>query len=86
MKADCHDPVGGVKGFFHSVSVMHVDVDVEDSVVVLEQLQDRYDDVVNKAEPTCLGLFGVMQSTCPVYAHVCHPVVQHDCCINTPTC
>lgn len=39
MKATRHDPVRGVESLFHTVSVMHVHVDIEDSRVDTEELE-----------------------------------------------
>lgn len=45
-----HDSVGRVERLLDSVSVVDVDVDVEDASVELEQLQDAKHDVVHVAE------------------------------------
>ena len=34
MEADSHDPVRGIKGFLDAISMMHIDVNVQDSVVI----------------------------------------------------
>ena len=45
-----HDPVRGVEGLLHAVPVVDVDVNVEDSLVVLQELEDGQHDVVDVAE------------------------------------
>ena len=83
MEADSHDTVSRIKGFLNAITMMHINVDVEDAVVVLEQLKYGDNDVVHKAEAASLFFFGVMQAACPVDAHVGHAVIQHDRSIKT---
>ena len=45
VQRDGHDSIGRVEGFLDSVSVVNVDVDVEDSFVVPEEFEDSEDDV-----------------------------------------
>jgi hypothetical protein len=37
MEGDRHDSVGAVKCLFYSITMVHIDVYVQDSVVVLQQ-------------------------------------------------
>jgi hypothetical protein len=71
-----HDTVGSVKGLFNTVSVVNVNVDVENTLLIPEQLDDSEDDVIDIAESTGLALFRVMQTTSPVYSDVAFPSVQ----------
>jgi hypothetical protein len=41
VKGDCHDAISGVKGLFHSVSVMNIDINVQHSGVVSKELSKR---------------------------------------------
>lgn len=66
MKGEGHDPVGGPKGLLHAIAMMHVNVDVENTWVVEEQLQDRKHDVIDVTEPRGLGLLGMVQAARPV--------------------
>ena len=50
--------------------MVDVYIDVEDSLVVLEQLEDGQHDVIDVAEATGLVLFGVVQATGPVYRYL----------------
>lgn len=45
VKGASHDPVRRVKSLFDAISVMDVDVDVEYTRMVTQQLQDAQDDV-----------------------------------------
>lgn len=45
METNGHDPVGGIECFLYPITVMNVDIDIEDSLVVSQQLQDAQDDV-----------------------------------------
>ena len=61
-----HNPVGVVEGLLHPVPVVDVNVEVEDSGVDLQQLQDAQDDVVHVAETTCFCFFAVVEASRPV--------------------
>ena len=76
MERDCHDAVGGVESFFDAVAVVDVNVDVEDTLVVLEELQDAEDNVVDVAKARGLALFGVVKAASPVDACVCLTMVE----------
>jgi len=82
MEADGHDSVRGKEGFFYSVTVMHVNVNIENSLVVLQQLQNCKNNVVHIAEALCLLLLGVVQPSCPVDAKVRATMVKLDGGIN----
>lgn len=49
--------------------MVHVDVNVQNPLVVFEQLQNAKHDVVYVAEPGRLRFFGVMETTTPVDAN-----------------
>ena len=34
MKGTCHDPVGTIEGFFHTITVVYIDIDVENTSVI----------------------------------------------------
>ena len=65
--------------FFHSITVMNVDINVKHSLVVSQQLEDGEDDVVGVAEAAALGLFGVVQTAGPVDRYVRHAAIQLPC-------
>lgn len=52
MEADGHDSVCVVECLFDAVAVVHIDVQVQDSGVDSQQLQDAEDDVVDVAKAT----------------------------------
>ncbi|GIX63441.1 thioredoxin, putative [Babesia caballi] len=76
VEADGHDAVRDVKGLLDAVAVVHVDVNVHDARVVLEQLQDAQHDVVEVAEARRLGALRVVQPPRPVDADVRLLVVE----------
>jgi hypothetical protein len=65
-----HDSVCAVEGFLDSISMMHVDVNIEYPVMVFQELQDCEDNVIDIAEATCLHLFGMMEASRPIDADV----------------
>lgn len=40
-----HDSISSIEGLFDSISMMHVDIDVEDSGVVSEQFENTEDNI-----------------------------------------
>ena len=78
VEADGHDSVRGIEGLLHAVPVMDVDIDVQDTLVIFEQLQDGENDVVDIAESTGLRLLSVVESASPVDGDVSRLLVQFD--------
>ena len=66
VEGEGHDAVGAVEGLFDAVAVVDVDVDVEHTRVVEEEVPDREDYVVDVAESRCGFLFRVVQAAGPV--------------------
>ena len=66
VEADRHHSVRGVERLLHSISVVDVDINVENPLVVFQQLQDGQDNVVDVAEAGSLALLGVMQTSGPI--------------------
>ena len=50
VEGDCHNPVGCVEGLLDPVTVVDVDVYVENPLVVLQQFQDREHNIIYVAE------------------------------------
>lgn len=51
VEGACHDSIGQVEGFLHAVSVVDIDIDVQHSLVGLQQFQDGQHAIVDIAEP-----------------------------------
>lgn len=66
MEGAGHDPIGEIEGLLNTISVVDIDVNVQHSLVSLEQLQNGKYAVVDIAKPRGLRLLGVMQSSRPV--------------------
>ena len=60
MEAHSHDSVCRVKSFLNAVTVVHIYIDIEHTIVVLEELKDGNNYIIYEAEPTSLRLFGVV--------------------------
>ena len=65
-----HNTVGCVEGLFNSVSMMDIDIDVENALVYLEKFKNTQDNVVDVTESTRFSLFGVVKTTCPVDGNI----------------
>ena len=76
MEADCHDSICGVKCLLYTIPVMHIYVDVEHTIMVLEKLKNCKHDVIYIAKTACLLLFCMVQASRPVYCDVCGAMVQ----------
>lgn len=70
------DSVGSEEGFFHAVAVVHIYVDVEDALVLLEQLEDREHAIVHVAEARRFLPLRVVQASRPVYRDVDRALVD----------
>ena len=86
MEADSHYSIRCVEGLLNPVAMMNINVNVEDSIVVLEEFEDRNHDVIDEAEPTCLLFLGMVEPPGPVDTHIRHSVVEHDCGIDAAPC
>ena len=45
MERDCHNAIGGVESFFHTVTMVDVDIDVENALLKPEELDDAENNV-----------------------------------------
>ena len=70
MEGDCHDSVCREECLFDTIAVMAVNIDVEDSLVCLEQLKDAKDAVIDIAEAASFKLLGMVKSTRPIDSNV----------------
>jgi hypothetical protein len=65
-----HDPISQVKSFLNAITMMNVNVYVQHSWMVFQQLQDRHHNVIDITEATGLKLLSMMQAPRPVYGNV----------------
>lgn len=73
METARQDSVRRIESFLYSVSVMTIYVYIQDAGELLEKLEDPEDDIVDIAESRSLALFGVMETSSPVYSDVGEP-------------
>jgi pyruvate-formate lyase len=45
-----HEPVGEIEGFFNSISMMNINVNIENPSMILEKLQNPQNQIINVAE------------------------------------
>ena len=60
MERDGHDSISEIECLLNTVAMVNINVNVENSRVILEQLQDRYDDIVHIAKSGGLKFFSMM--------------------------
>eukprot|EP00967_Tisochrysis_lutea_P076162 scaffold102907_cov34-Tisochrysis_lutea.AAC.1 len=65
-----HHPVSGIEGLLDSITMVDVDVEIEHARVVLQQMQDSKHNVIDVAEPGCLGSLRMVQPACPIDGNV----------------
>lgn len=76
MKTDGHDPIGEIKRFLHSITMMNIDVDIQHARVILQELQDAYHNVIYVAKSWRLKFLRMMKSTTPVYTNITLIVIK----------
>lgn len=62
MKRDSHHSIRAVECLLNTITMMDIDIDVEYSIVILEQLKDCKYDIIHIAESTCFHLLGMMKT------------------------
>ena len=100
METTGHDSVGGVECLLDTVSVVYVDIDVENAGMYTsvsaralleledspEKLKDTQDNIVHIAETGCFGLLCVVQASSPVDGDVCCTRVELFGCGDGSSC
>jgi hypothetical protein len=66
METACHDAIGTIESFFDAISVVNVNVYVQDAFVHLEQFEYGQDAIVDVTKAGCFGFFGVVESPGPI--------------------
>lgn len=66
MERAGHDSVSQVEGLLNPITMMDINIDIQYSLISLEQFQNSQDTVIDIAEPRGLRLFGMMQPTGPI--------------------
>ena len=67
MKRDGQNTISRPKSLFHPVTVVNIDVYIEYTRVVEEQLKDGENNIIDIAEARCFRLFGVVKAARPIY-------------------
>ena len=71
-----HDTVCEVEGLLDTIPMMNVNVHVQYSLIVLEQLQDSKHDVVHVAKARGFSSLCMVHASCPVECDFCLPLHQ----------
>jgi hypothetical protein len=71
MERACHNPIRRVESFFNAIAMVAVNVNVEDSRVNAEEVENGKDNVIYIAEAGGFAFLGMVQATCPVDGNVC---------------
>jgi hypothetical protein len=73
VEADCHNPIGGIKGLLDPISMMTINIDVEYAGVRSKKFENGENDVVDVAESGGLPFLRVMETTSPVDRYFIRP-------------
>lgn len=82
MKRDRHTSIRKIECLFHSVTVVNVDVQIQNPRVNLQQLNYRQHNIVHVAKATRLRFLGVMQASSPVYRDISLPIEKQASSID----
>lgn len=66
VETACHNSVRRVECLFDAITMMTVDVNIQDTRISAQKFDNAEDDIVDVAEPRSFPLFGMVQSSCPV--------------------
>jgi len=70
MEAASHHTICGIERLFDTVTVVTVDIDVQNTGERAEKLQNTEYNIVDITKPRCFALFCVVKAACPVYGDV----------------
>ena len=70
MKRDGQNTISRPKGLFYPVTVVNIDVYIEYTRMVEEQLENGENNIIDIAEARCFRLFGVVKAAGPIYCNV----------------
>lgn len=66
----CHDSIGNIECLFDPISMMHIHIQIKNSLMVFQELKNSQDNVIRVAETTGLAFFGMMEASSPVNCDV----------------
>ena len=70
METAGHNSVRRVERLFNAITMVTIDVDIQNARISAQEFNNAEDDIVDVAEPRGFSLFGVVQSPCPVNGDV----------------
>lgn len=66
MERASHDSISKVKGFLNTITMMDINIDIQDSLKSFEKFQNSENTVINIAKSWGLRLFGMMETARPI--------------------
>ena len=70
MKGDSQDAIGCKEGLLYTITMVAINIDVENALVCLEKLKNTKDAIIDVAKATRLKLFCVVKSSSPIHGDV----------------
>mmetsp|Transcript_8360 Transcript_8360/g.19617 ORF Transcript_8360/g.19617 Transcript_8360/m.19617 type:complete len:269 (-) Transcript_8360:28-834(-) len=84
VEGHCHHAISGIERLLDSVSVVYVNINVEDPFVFFKQFEDGQDAIVYIAKARGLGFLGMMQASTPIHNDVRVIVIQPRSASDAP--
>ena len=66
--------------------MMHINVNIKNTIVILQQFKNSKHNVIHITKTTCFLLFGVMETTTPVYGNISAAMIEFNSCIDASPC
>ena len=79
VQAQSHHSVRSIKCLFDSISMMDINVNVKNTIVFFEKLQNRQNAVIHITKARRLRLFGMVKPSRPIDGNVHRAFVELDC-------
>lgn len=82
MKRTSHNSVTQIKRLLDPIPMMHININIQHSIMVLQQLQNPQHNIIHITKPRRFALLRMMQASRPVNAYIRPLRVQIDSSID----
>lgn len=86
MEADSEYSICVIECLLHSIPMMNVNIQIQDSRVNFQQLKNAQNNIIHITKSTCLCLFSVMKTAWPIYYYVTLACDNEVSSVNTAAC
>lgn len=82
VKGACHHPICKIESLLHTISMVNVYVNIQDSLVGFKEFQYRQNTIVDVTKSTGLTLFCVVKPARPVNCNITISFGKKGCCCH----